>query len=57
LEGLTHLSPDPNLPMMGLLGLGLFFGSLSWACPKRGLNEEWARAGPWARGQIDTFSR
>jgi len=49
LGGLTHLSPNPNPLERGPLGTGAFFGT-----PKRGLNEEWARAGPWARGQIDT---
>jgi len=39
---------------MGLWGVGPFFGPLIWDSPKRGLNEEWAKVGPWARGQIDT---
>jgi len=36
--------------------LGIFFGPLIWGPPKRGLYEEWVRAGSWARGQIDTFN-
>jgi len=33
--------------------LGLLVGPL-FGGPRRGLNEEWAKASPWARGQIDT---
>jgi len=54
LGGLTYLSPGLNSLKMGLWGVGPFFGPLIWDSPKRGLNEEWAKVGPWARGQIDT---
>jgi len=36
------------------LGAGAFFWPPHLGPPKRGLNEGWAKAGPWARGQIDT---
>jgi len=52
--GLTHLSLIRNPLKRRLWGLGLFFGPLIWGPAKRGLNEEWARVGPWVRGQIDT---
>jgi len=37
------------------LGVGALLWPLMWGPPKMGLYKEWARAGPWARGQIDTF--
>jgi len=45
LGGLTHLSPSPNPLKRGLWGLGLFFGPLIWDSPKKGLYEEWMKAG------------